>query len=102
MASPPLFQYLHLHANSGGSRVLAPGAQVLPARAEGPPGQPGGLLWCRRGAVPGPTGSEGPISALKRQYGRDRTRLDTTHGTRTWAGYGVLAHNLVKISTLAA
>jgi hypothetical protein len=32
MASPPLFQYLHFHANSGGGRVLAPGAQVLPGR----------------------------------------------------------------------
>ena len=48
------------------------------------------------------TGSEGRISALKRQYGWDRTRLDTIQGARTWAGYGVLAHNLVKISTLAA
>jgi len=48
------------------------------------------------------TGSEGRISALKRQYGWDRTRLDTTRGARTWTGYGVLAHNLIKISTLAA
>jgi transposase, IS5 family len=48
------------------------------------------------------TGSEGRISALKRQYGWDRTRLDTIHGARTWTGYGVLAHNLVKISTLTA
>ena len=48
------------------------------------------------------TGSEGRISTLKRQYGWDRTRLDGTEGARTWAGYGVLAHNLVKISTPAA
>ncbi len=48
------------------------------------------------------TGSEGRISALKRQYGWDRTRLDGTEGTRTWAGLGVLTHNLVKISMLAA
>ena len=48
------------------------------------------------------TGSEGRISTLKRQYGWDRTRLDGTEGARTWAGYGVLAHNLVKISALAA
>ena len=46
-------------------------------------------------------GSEGPISALKRQYGWDRTRLDGTEGARTWSGYGILAHNLVKISGLA-
>jgi IS5 family transposase len=47
------------------------------------------------------TGSEGRIATLKRQYGWDRTRLDGTAGARTWTGYGVLAHNLVKISALA-
>jgi IS5 family transposase len=46
------------------------------------------------------TGSEGRISTLKRQYGWDRTRLDGTQGARTWTGYGVLAHNLVKIAAL--
>ena len=55
-----------------------------------------------RRAVKWRTGSEGRISALKRQYGWDRTRLDGTQGARTWAGYGILAHNLVKISTLAS
>jgi transposase, IS5 family len=48
------------------------------------------------------TGSEGRISTLKRGYGWDRTRLDGTEGARTWTGHGVLAHNLVKISALAA
>jgi transposase, IS5 family len=48
------------------------------------------------------TGSEGRISTLKRGYGWDRTRLDGTDGARIWAGHGVLAHNLAKISTLAA
>jgi IS5 family transposase len=48
------------------------------------------------------TGSEGRISTLKRGYGWDRTRLDGTEGARIWAGHGVLAHNLVKISALAA
>ena len=48
------------------------------------------------------TGSEARISTLKRQYGWDRTRLDGTEGARTWTGYGILAHNLVKISTLAS
>jgi transposase, IS5 family len=48
------------------------------------------------------TGSEGRISALKRQYGWDHTRLDGIQGIRIWAGLGVLAHNLVKISMLAA
>jgi transposase, IS5 family len=55
-----------------------------------------------RRAVKWRTGSEGRISTLKRQYGWDRTRLDGTEGTRTWAGYGILAHNLAKISALAS
>ncbi|WP_206749148.1 ISNCY-like element ISRjo3 family transposase, partial [Rhodococcus opacus] len=48
------------------------------------------------------TGVEGRISALKRGYGWDRTRIDSTEGAKIWVGHGVLAHNLVKISTLAA
>jgi IS5 family transposase len=55
-----------------------------------------------RRAIKWRTGSEGRISILKRGYAWDRTRLDGTEGARTWAGYGVLAHNLVKISALAA
>jgi transposase, IS5 family len=47
------------------------------------------------------TGSEGRISYLKRGYGWDRTRIDTTEGARIWTGHGVLAHNLAKISALA-
>ena len=46
------------------------------------------------------TGCEGRISTLKRQYAWDRTRIDGTEGARIWTGHGVLAHNLVKISTL--
>lgn len=48
------------------------------------------------------TGCEGRISALKRGYGWDRTRIDGTEGTRIWIGHGVLAHNLVRIGALAA
>jgi transposase, IS5 family len=48
------------------------------------------------------TGIEGRISTIKRGYGWDRTRIDTTEGARIWTGHGVLAHNLVKISTLTA
>jgi IS5 family transposase len=48
------------------------------------------------------TGSEGRISTLKRRYGWDRTCLDGIEGARTWAGHGVFAHNLVKISALAS
>jgi IS5 family transposase len=48
------------------------------------------------------TGCEGRISTLKRGYGWDRARIDGTEGTRIWTGHGVLTHNLVKISALAA
>ena len=48
------------------------------------------------------TGSEGRISNLKRGYGWDRTRIDGLAGTRIWTGHGILVHNLVKISALAA
>jgi IS5 family transposase len=48
------------------------------------------------------TGSEARISTLKRGYGWDRTRLDDLDGAQIWTGHGVLAHNLVKISALAA
>jgi transposase, IS5 family len=47
------------------------------------------------------TGSEGRISSLKRGYGWDRSRLDGLDGARIWTGQAVLAHNLVKIGTLA-
>jgi len=46
------------------------------------------------------TGAEGRISALKRQHGWSRTRLDTIEGARIWCGHGVLAHNLTKIARL--
>jgi IS5 family transposase len=48
------------------------------------------------------TGAEGRISCLKRGYGWDRTRIDGLEDTRLWTGHGILAHNLVKISGLAA
>jgi transposase, IS5 family len=48
------------------------------------------------------TGCEGRISHLKHRYQWDRTRLDGLTGARIWCGYGVLTHNLTKITTLAA
>jgi IS5 family transposase len=48
------------------------------------------------------TGCEGRINHLKRGYRWNRTELTTIHGARTWCGHGVFAHNLVKISALAA
>ncbi len=48
------------------------------------------------------TGSEGRINHLKRSYGWNRTELTGVNGARIWCGQGVFAHNLVKISALAA
>ena len=48
------------------------------------------------------TGCEGRISHLKHRYGWNRTRLNTLTGARIWCGHGILAHNLVKITALAA
>ncbi len=48
------------------------------------------------------TGSEGRINHIKRNYGWNRTELTSITGARTWCGHGVFAHNLVKISALAA
>ena len=76
---------------------------VIPRK--GKPGKTGQAAERRpafRRAVKWRTGSEGRISTLKRGYGWDRTRLDGAEGARTWAGHGVLARNLVKISALAA
>jgi IS5 family transposase len=48
------------------------------------------------------TGCEGRISALKRGYGWDRTRLDSLEGAKTWTGQGIFTHNLIKIAALTA
>jgi IS5 family transposase len=48
------------------------------------------------------TGCEGRISYLKHRYGWDRTLPDGRNGAAIWCGHAVLAHNLVKISTLTA
>ena len=39
---------------------------------------------------------------MKRSYGWNRTELTGINGARTWCGHGVFAHDLVKVSTLAA
>lgn len=46
------------------------------------------------------TGAEGRISHLKHAYAWDRTLLDGIGGAETCCGFGVLAHNSVKISNL--
>jgi len=48
------------------------------------------------------TGCEGRIAHLKRRSGWDRAMLDGLTGARIWCGHGVFAHNLTKISILAA
>ncbi|SGB26780.1 Transposase [Mycobacterium tuberculosis] len=48
------------------------------------------------------TGSEGRISTLKRNYSWNRSCIDGTEGTRIWTRHGILTHNLIKISSLAA
>jgi IS5 family transposase len=48
------------------------------------------------------TGCEGRISYLKRGYGWNRTLLDGRNGAAIWCGHRIFAHNLVKISALAA
>jgi len=46
------------------------------------------------------TGSEGRISAVKREWGCRRTHMDTLKGARTWTGHGIFAHNLAKVAEL--
>jgi IS5 family transposase len=46
------------------------------------------------------TGSEGRISTVKRDWGWARTLMDGETGAQTWCGWGVLAHNSVKVARL--
>ena len=46
------------------------------------------------------TGSEGRVSALKHNWEWGRSLMDGETGAQTWCGWGVLAHNSVKISGL--
>lgn len=46
------------------------------------------------------TGAEGRISHLKHTWGLERTMLDGIAGAQIWCGWGVLAHNAVKIAGL--
>ena len=46
------------------------------------------------------TGSEGRISHLKHGYGWARTLYDGVDGAEVWCGFGILAHNAVKIAGL--
>ncbi len=48
------------------------------------------------------TGCEGRISHLKHRYGWNRSLAAGRERVTTWCGYGVLAHNLVKVARLEA
>jgi transposase, IS5 family len=47
-------------------------------------------------------GIEARISHLKRSFGLRRTRLRRLPGARTWAGLGIFAYNLQRMSVVAA
>jgi IS5 family transposase len=93
------------HEKFTSASLAALGVRHVVIPRKGKPGkarQAAGRRPAFRRTVKWRTGSEGRISTLKRQYGWDRTRLDGIEGARTWAGYGVLARNLAKISALAS
>lgn len=46
------------------------------------------------------TGCEGRVATLKRNWGWSRTLMDSIEGATIWCGWGVLAHNAIKITTL--
>ena len=46
------------------------------------------------------TGCEGRVACMKRSYGWSRTLRDGEAGAASWCGWGVLAHNSVKIAAL--
>jgi IS5 family transposase len=48
------------------------------------------------------TGCEGRVATLKRNWGWSRTLMDGLEGASIWCGWGVLAHNATKITTLMA
>ena len=48
------------------------------------------------------TGSEGRIAVLKHRYGWARSLMDGTPGAATWCGWGIFAHNSVKLAHLLA
>jgi IS5 family transposase len=85
--------------------LAALGVRSVVIPRKGRPGQARQALEHRRAfrrTIKWRTGSEGRISALKRGYGWDRTRTGGLTGAQTWTGYGILAHNLVKIAALTS
>ena len=46
------------------------------------------------------TGCEGRVASLKHNYGWSRTLRDGEAGAASWCGWGVMAHNSIKIAAL--
>lgn len=46
------------------------------------------------------TGSEARVACVKRDWGWSRTLMDGEVGAATWCGWGVLAHNTMKLSQM--
>jgi len=91
----------------GGAKVESDlyglGVKKVAIPRKGRPGQARRSVESARGfrsLVKWRTGSEGRISHLKHAFGLERTVLDGIAGASTWCGWGVLAHNSVKIATL--
>jgi transposase, IS5 family len=85
------------------AELKALGVKTVAIPRKGKPGVARTKVQRRRGFVSlmkWRTGSEGRISCLKRDAGWARTLLDGMEGAETWCGWGVLAHNAKKISTL--
>jgi len=84
--------------------LVALGVKRIAIPRKGHPGKARCAVESARGfrtLVKWRTGSEGRVSHLKHSFGFDRTVLDGIVGANTWCGWGLLAHNSVKISALA-
>jgi len=80
------------------------GVETVAIPRKGDPGKARRAVESARGfrtLVKWRTGSEGRVSHLKHDFGFERTMLDGIDGAKTWCRWGLLAHNSVKISTLA-
>ena len=86
------------------SGLVALGVERIAIPRKGKPGKARRAVESARGfrtLVKWRTGSEGRVSHLKHSFGFERTMLDGIAGAKTWCGWGLLAHNSVKISALA-
>jgi IS5 family transposase len=84
--------------------LTALGVQRIAIPRKGKPGKARRTVESARGfrtLIKWRTGSEGRVSHLKHNFGFERTMLDGLAGAETWCGWGLLAHNSVKISALA-